>query len=91
MNYNNSNVDKYTPLDLDFQLKFVMMLVVTYKEKKHYKDLKGKGLMQTYGDSPWCMAETNTTLESYYPSIKNKFAKKNSFKELKDNCNSQKY
>jgi len=37
------------------------------------------------------MAETNTTLESYYPSIKNKFAKKNSFKELKDNCNSQKY
>lgn len=47
--------------------------------------------MQTYGDSPWCMAETNTTLESYYPSIKNKFAKKNSFKELKDNCNSQKY
>lgn len=35
MNYNlNSNTDKYTPFDLDFQLKFVMMLVVTYREKK---------------------------------------------------------
>ena len=34
MNYNlNSNTDKYTPFDLDFWLKFVMMLVVTYKEK----------------------------------------------------------
>ena len=36
MNYNlNSNTDKYTPFDLDFQLKFVMMLVVTYREKKN--------------------------------------------------------
>lgn len=35
MNYNlNSNTDKYTPFDLDFQLKFVMMLV-TYRGKKN--------------------------------------------------------
>ena len=50
MNYDNSNTGKYTPFDLDFQLKFVMMLVVTYKEKKHYKDLyKEKTRLLTSG------------------------------------------
>ena len=50
MNYDNSNTDKYTPFDLDFQLKFVMMVVVTYKEKKPYKDLyKEKTRLLTSG------------------------------------------
>ena len=40
MNYNlKSKTVKYTPFDLDFQLKFVMMLVVTYK---------GKNITKTY-------------------------------------------
>ena len=44
MNYSlNSNTDKFTPFDLDFQLKFVLMLVVTYKEKKLQRLIYGKG------------------------------------------------
>ena len=43
MNYNlKSNTVKYTPFDLDFQLKFVMMLVVTYTEKKLQRLIQGK-------------------------------------------------
>ena len=43
MNYNlKSNTVKYTTFDLDFQLKFVMMLVVTYKEKKLQRLIQGK-------------------------------------------------